>query len=167
MKLDIPNDLNEEMWDYCRLNNVTDINTFALKLIKQGFTAEKYGSTPMNKTTVVEKEVVKEVIKEVPVEKIVTKEVEVIKEVIKEVKVSDNTKVNELLERISELELDIVSKVKELKTKDFNTKNELNLMKIDLAERDKEIIKLKEANKKQGQNPRDIYNEDDIPGTWT
>ena len=167
MKLDIPNDLNEEMWDYCRLNNITDINTFALKLIKQGFTAEKYGSTPMNKTTVVEKEVVKEVIKEVPVEKIVTKEVEVIKEVIKEVKVSDNTKVNELLERISELELDIVSKVKELKTKDFNTKNELNLMKIDLAERDKEIIKLKEANKKQGQNPRDIYNEDDIPGTWT
>jgi beta-lactamase class A len=166
IKIDIPNDLGEEMWDYCRLNNITDINAFALKLTKQGFTAEKYGSTPINKTTVVEKEVVKEVIKEVPVEKIVTKEVEVIKEVVKEVKVSDDTKVNELLERIGKLESEVSTKEKELKTKDFNTNNTLNLMKIELAEKNKEITRLKEENKKQENKPRDIYNEGDINGTW-
>ncbi len=82
VKIELPNDLGDEMWDYCRLNNITDINAFALKLTKQGFTAEKYGSTPINKTKIVEKEVIKEVIKEVPVEvikeveKVVEKEVE-------------------------------------------------------------------------------------------
>jgi|TARA_R110000823_G_scaffold296080_3_gene416073 hypothetical protein len=167
IKVDIPNDLSEEMWDYCRLNSITDINSFALKLIKQGFTAEKYGSTPMNKTTVVEKEVIKEVIKEVPVEKIITKEVEVIKEVIKEIKVSDDTKVGELLEKIGGLESDILAKDKELKAKEFNSKNAINLMKIDLAENKKEIIRLKEENNKISQKPNDIYGEGDTEGVWT
>ena len=71
--LEIPNDLKGEIWDYCRANNITNIDEFTLKLLKQGFTSEKFGSTPMIKT--IEKEVEK--IVEVQVEKIVEKIVEV------------------------------------------------------------------------------------------
>ena len=67
--MEIPNDLKGEIWDFCRANNITNIDEFTLKLLKQGFTSEKFGSTPMIKT--IEKEVEK--IVEVQVEKIVEK----------------------------------------------------------------------------------------------
>ena len=71
--MEIPKELNNEIWEYCRANNITNIDDFTLRLLKQGFTSEKFGSTPMIKT--VEKEVEK--IVEVPVEKIIEKIVEV------------------------------------------------------------------------------------------
>ena len=71
--MEIPKELNNEIWDYCRVNNITNIDEFTLKLLKQGFTIEKYGSTPMVTT----KEKIVEKIVEVPVEKIVEKIVEV------------------------------------------------------------------------------------------
>ena len=71
--MEIPKDLNNEIWDYCRVNNITNVDEFTLKLLKQGFTIEKYGSTPMVTT----KEKIVEKIVEVPVEKIVEKIVEV------------------------------------------------------------------------------------------
>jgi hypothetical protein len=71
--MEIPKELNNEIWEYCRANNITNIDDFTLKILKQGFTTEKFGSTPMIKT--IEKEVEK--IVEVPVEKIVEKIVEV------------------------------------------------------------------------------------------
>ena len=71
--MEIPKELNNEIWDYCRTNNITNIDEFTLKLLKQGFTIEKYGSTPMVTT----KEKIVEKIVEVPVEKIVEKIVEV------------------------------------------------------------------------------------------
>jgi len=76
--MEIPKDLNNEIWDYCRLNNITSIDTFMLKLIKQGFTVEKYGATPVEKEKIVEK------IVEVEVEKIVEKIVEVPVEMVNE-----------------------------------------------------------------------------------
>ena len=71
--MDLPKTLKDEIWDYCRANNISNIDEFTLKLIKQGFTVEKFGATPVVKT--IEKEVEK--IVEVPVEKIVEKIVEV------------------------------------------------------------------------------------------
>ena len=71
----IPKDIHDEIWDYCRLNNITAIDDFTIKLIKQGFTVEKYGATPVTKEKIVEK-IVEKII-EVPVEKIVEKIVEV------------------------------------------------------------------------------------------
>lgn len=95
--MDLPNKLLTDIWDYCRANNITDIDSFIIKMVRTAFTIEKYGYSPdgSNASQVVEKEVVKEiekiveVIKEVPVEKIVevVKEVEVIKEVEKIVEV--------------------------------------------------------------------------------
>jgi len=82
----------KEVYDYCYLNQIVDMNSFVTKCFKQGFDIQKYGM--LGDTNEV-KEIIKEVEKivEVPVEKIVevVKEVEVIKyvdrEVIKEVPV--------------------------------------------------------------------------------
>jgi len=71
--MEINKELNNEIWEYCRANNITNIDDFTLKLLKQGFSSEKFGSTPMIKT--IEKEVEK--IVEVQVEKIVEKIIEV------------------------------------------------------------------------------------------
>lgn len=38
--------LNEEFLNFCKLNNVNDINQFAEKVFQRGFTIEKYGETP-------------------------------------------------------------------------------------------------------------------------
>jgi len=74
----------KEVFDYCYLNGIVDVNSFLDKCLKQGFDIEKYGLLG-EEGKIVEKVV--EVVKEVPVEKIVEiiKEVEVIKEIEKEV----------------------------------------------------------------------------------
>ncbi len=71
--MELPKELKDEIWDYCRANDITSIDEFTLKLIKQGFTIEKYGATPAPRTV----EKIVEKIVEVPVEKIVEKLVEV------------------------------------------------------------------------------------------
>ncbi len=68
--MEIPKTTNDEIWDYCRANNISNIDAFMLKLLKQGFTSEKFGATPIKNT-------VKEKIVEVIVEKIVEKIIEV------------------------------------------------------------------------------------------
>ena len=123
---------NKEIYDFCMINGITDINKFIQECFKQGFDIKRYGllGETGGKEVIVEKmvevpvEVIKEVekivevIKEVPIE--ITKEIEVIrevpvekiviKEIIKEVpvekviKVSDDTQVNELLLKIQQLE---------------------------------------------------------------
>jgi hypothetical protein len=67
--MEIPTNLKDEIWNYCRVNNITNIDEFTLKLLKQGFTVEKYGATPVSNQKIIEKIVEK--IVEVPVEKIV------------------------------------------------------------------------------------------------
>ena len=87
------NQLNN-VYDYCKLNNIEDVNKFMVDCFSQGFNIKKYGligDETSVKEVVVEKrvEVPVEVIKEVEVEKIVEKEipVEVIKEVEKIVEI--------------------------------------------------------------------------------
>ena len=115
--MNIPKKLKKEIKDYCVLNNITDIDAFILKCLKQGVYIEKYGTTPFkigsSESQIVEKEIIKEVEKiiEVPIEKIVEKEI--IKEVEKiiEVPVTDDEyskklqiKINELSDKIIQLE---------------------------------------------------------------
>ncbi len=68
--MEIPKSLKEDVILYCRANNISNIDAFMLKLLKQGFTSEKFGATPITNT-------VKEKIVEVIVEKVVEKIVEV------------------------------------------------------------------------------------------
>lgn len=92
--MELPKDLNNEIWDYCRANNITAIDDFTVKLVKQGFTVERYGATPVQKEKIVEKIVEKTV--EVPMEKIVEKIVEVPVQMVDE-EMSKSLKENILL----------------------------------------------------------------------
>lgn len=73
----IPNNFKKELTEYCKLNNIEDIDAFYLKIMKSGFNIEKYGLLD-NQTTEKIVEVPKieyiEVVKEVLVDKIVEKD---------------------------------------------------------------------------------------------
>ena len=78
--------------DYCKLNNIEDVNKFIMKCYTEGFNIKKYGllGDDSEKTSGIEEkqveiEVIKEIRVEVPVE--VVKYVEVPVEIIKEVEV--------------------------------------------------------------------------------
>ncbi len=104
--------LDDEFLEYCRLNNIDDVEKLAKDTFNRGFTILKYGETPFGlKPTekIVEKEVRVEIIKEVPVEKIV----EVIKEVpvnvkgereiiTKEIKVVDTEEIDKLKKQLQD-----------------------------------------------------------------
>lgn len=83
----IPKQLNDEIWEYCRVNNITAIDDFMLKCLKQGFTVEKYGAAPSTPEKIVEK------IVEVPVEKVIEKEVYI----------TNNEEVTALTQKINEI----------------------------------------------------------------
>ena len=86
--------LDNEFIQFCKLNNIDDIEKIARTTFNRGFTILKYGEIPLevkNTPNIVTKEVVKEVIKEIPKEVIK----EVIKEIPKEVYITDNELVNE------------------------------------------------------------------------
>lgn len=56
--------LGDEFMEYCRLNEIKDIEKLAKETFQRGFTILKYGETPFGvKTTerIIEKEVIKEV----------------------------------------------------------------------------------------------------------
>ena len=118
--MEIPKRLKDEFWEYCRLNNITDIDSFMLKSLQQGFNIEKYGTEPFKiggDPEIIEKEVVKvitattevEVVREVPVE------IEVIKEVEKivEVTVTDN----ELIDKLNQEKEELSDKLSDLEKK--------------------------------------------------
>ena len=74
--------------EYCKLNNIEDVDKFITKCYTEGFNIKKYGMIGDDTTpTIIETEVIKEVIKEIPVEVIKYIDREVIKEVIVEVPV--------------------------------------------------------------------------------
>lgn len=163
--MEIPKNIKDEIWEYCRLNDITDLNAFMVKMLKQGYNIEKYGPTPFtvggSTPEIIEKEVIKEVekivekevIKEVPVEvikeveKIVEKEVpvEVIKE--KEVYITDDEEVIKLTKELESVKKNekvhlsgLHEKVKELKEKDVKIET-LNRKNSDLSS---DILQLKE-----------------------
>jgi hypothetical protein len=78
--------LDNEFLKYCEINNIIDPEKLAKEIFQKGFTIVKYGETPnglKGQNTVVEKEVIKEVI----VDRVIEKPIEIIKEVIKEIPV--------------------------------------------------------------------------------
>lgn len=106
--MEIPKSIKDEIWDYCRANNIPNIDTFMVKILKQGFTSEKYGPIP------IQQQVIEKII-EVPVEKIVEKVVEV------PIKIDDgvlNEKYNTLLRENGELKAEIET-LKKIKKRDI------------------------------------------------
>ena len=130
---------------YCSANNIEDINDFIYKCFRQGFDIKKYGflGKTLNEDekdlktddsgenhlkdygkmgVIPEKRVEIEVIREIRVEV----PVEVIKEVEKIIYTSDDTKVNELLLKIEQLNEEISIKITEIERirKEFSIKTE-------------------------------------------
>lgn len=145
LKMEIPKKIKDEIWEYCRLNDISNIDEFILKMISQGFTVEKYGAAPSAKEKIVEKVVEKEIEKivEVPVEKIVEKIVE------KEILIADDEAFSELTNKISELE-------SKLATKDSEINSEYELK---LKEKDDKITLLTNLLDIEKRKKRDIYGE--------
>ena len=188
--MEIPKKIKDDIWEYCRINDISNIDEFIVKLIKQGFISEKYGSTPIGspQTVEIEKivEVTVDVIKEVIVEKEVIKEVPVEKIVTKIEYISDKQNENELFGKIEQLEENIFqlneqivleSKIFSTKTKEtakifqqeINKKNKeiknlsssLEKIKGDSLKKDMEVGELKKSI--EGVN-KDINNKPDIYG---
>jgi len=154
--MELPKDLKDKVWNYCRLNDITDVNGFIIKTIKKGLDVEVYGflGKTLNegekdlKTGIVgEKQVEIEVIREIRVEV----PVEVIKEVEKIVTkieyISDKTTENELGEKITKLEENIFHLNNELdkERQIFSTKTEQveNIFQNEMSKKDKELDELR------------------------
>lgn len=186
--MEIPKKLKDEIWEYCRLNDISNIEDFIIKMVRQGYTVEKFGATPLGTGEVKEVEKVVEVIKEVPVEKTieVIKEIPVEKIVEKEVYITDDNEVEKLTkelesvkknesvhlkglrEKVNELnekdgEIDTLNrKISDLNNKILQLEGDLGVKKVEIDELNGKITKLEEENKK---NNKDIY-DDEQRGGW-
>lgn len=173
--MELPKDLKDNIWEFCRINNISNVDEFTIKMVKQGFTVEKYGASPYTKEPkepeVIEKEVIREVIKEVPVEKIVEKEIIKTVEVEKEVYISDDSEINKLTDRISELERELDDARQNLD--DARRESRQNLDEKDSKigalsgtvtklkkELDDTKLELDEEKKKEKTENNDIYGDD-------
>jgi hypothetical protein len=175
--MEIPNNLKDEIWEYCRLNDISNIDEFIIKMVRQGYTVEKFGSTPLGSTEVKEVEKIVEVIKEIPVEKIieVIREVPVEKIIEKEVIITDDIQITELSNKLTQLE----EEKKIFSTKLIENESELqkfstkviemeNIFQDKLSLKDIELEKLKselESEKKKTKKETDIYG-DEKRGGW-
>ena len=158
--MEIPKKLKDEIWEYCRMNDIPNIDEFIIKMVQQGYTVEKFGATPLGTGEVTEVEKVVEKIVEVPVEKIVEKEVYI----------TDDEQVNELSKKIQKVEKEnksLKEKVSELETKPPTIiEKEVTVEKIVKVKDEEEIEKLKkEIEDLKKENNKDIYN-DDKKGGW-
>jgi hypothetical protein len=152
--MEIPKKFKDEIWDYCRINDIPNIDEFILKMITQGFTVERYGAAPTAREKIVEKivevEKIIEKIIEVPVEKIIEKVIE------KEVLITDNSEIIGLTQKINDLESTII---------DNNQKHTSETEKLhsdykkQLTEKDENISKLTNELDIEKRKKRDIYGE--------
>jgi hypothetical protein len=126
--MDLPKDLKNEIWEYCRVNGITNIDEFIVKMVTQGFTVEKFGATPYTKEP---ETIVKTVEVEVPVEK--------------EVYVTDDSKVQELLEKLHNLQRTYDEAI----VKESGSQSEIDKLKDEIA-----------TLRKQKAEDNDIYRED-------
>jgi hypothetical protein len=172
--MEIPKKLKDEIWEYCRLNDISNIDEFIIKMIRQGYTVEKFGSSPMGSIEI--KEVEK--IVEIPVEKIVEKIVEIpIEKIVeKEIFLTDDEQLKNLTDKISQLNKEIEEERQIFSTKTSEMENnfqkeknndikEYNLKISDLnnkiSQLENEINKItEELVKEKKKTKNDIYDED-------
>lgn len=183
--MEIPKKLKDEIWEYCRLNDIPNIDEFIIKMVRQGYTVEKFGATPVGTGEITEVEKIVEVIKEVPVEKIVevVKEIPVEKIVEKEVYITDDEQVKVLTEKIIQLEQRLIDEEKKFSTIKGEMENNFQKEKDDsisthnrkisdltnnISQLEGDILKLNgelEEEKKKNNKDNDIYG-DEKKGGW-
>ena len=171
----VPKKIRDEIKEYCKLNEIEDIDKFIIEKIVDGFNIEKYGNAPFIQEVVVEKEVPVEVIKEVVVEKEVPievikeviKEIPIEKEVIKEVSVekkiyvTDDDKITELGNMNNRLENNLNKSQQKIKDLEFkiNKKNEkYNILNTKFLDKEDESNKKKLLNNSKDKEIKNLKN---------
>ena len=104
----------KDLTDYCKLNNIEDVDKFFQQCFKQGFDIKKYGLLTENNERVVEyieKEVPIEVIKYVEKETIREVPIEVIKEIEKIVVVEKEVPIEKIIEVIKEVPIEKIVEI--------------------------------------------------------
>jgi predicted RNase H-like nuclease (RuvC/YqgF family) len=156
--MELPKDLKDKVWNYCRLNDITDVNGFIIKTLKKGLDVEVYGllgktlnegekdlKTGGIEEKRVEIEVIREIRVEVPVE--VIKEVPVDRVVEKIIYTTDDIQINELGGKIAELEQEISTKITEIGRirEEFSTKTTENesFFQNEMSKKNKELDELR------------------------
>jgi hypothetical protein len=51
--VEIPNKLLEEIFQYCKVNDIENVDMFMVRMLKQGFNVERYGWGPSSEKLVV------------------------------------------------------------------------------------------------------------------
>ncbi len=153
--MEIPKQLKDEIWDYCRANDISNIDEFIIKILRSGFTSEKFGSSPVP-VKIIEKEIEKivEVTVEKEIEKIV--EVPVEKIVVKEIYVTDDEANKVLNDKISKLEDDKIKLQNAFNTQVkivFVVSDERNSLQKELEET-KTLLETEKI-----KNKKDMYGE--------
>ena len=158
--MELPKDLKDKVWNYCRLNDITDVNGFIIKTLKKGLDVEVYGllgktlnegekdlKTGGIEEKRVEIEVIREIRVEVPVE--VIKEVPVDRVVEKIIYTTNDIQVNKLGGKIAELEQEISIKTTEIGRirEEFSTKTTENesFFQNEMSKKNKELDELRQT----------------------
>jgi dynactin complex subunit len=145
----IPKNIKDDINQYCKLNNIENVESFIIKVLKSGFDIEKYGllndTTPKIIEKEIEKIVYRDIIKEVPVVEYV--EVEIIKEIpieiIKEIPV-ENGVIKEVIVEKEVIKEVIVEKEVIIENKEKQKALESTIQKLrnELNEKNKKIVEL-------------------------
>lgn len=130
----IPYELEQDILQYCKANDITDIDKYLIRIIKTAQTIEKFGATPTIKEKIVEKIVEVTVDKIVEVEKIVELPVE------KNVYITDDSQISLLTDEINTLKVE---------------RDEYKKKLDDLSKE----LELSQENLKIEKNRKDIYGE--------
>jgi hypothetical protein len=88
MKIEITDKLYSDILEYCKVNNIPDVDKFIKKIVNQGFTTEKWGVIGENK------EVKKEIIEKIIISAITTDpEIKIIEKIIVSAITNEETKI--------------------------------------------------------------------------
>jgi hypothetical protein len=157
-KINIGKELYNDITNYCLVNQIINIENYLIKMIKQGHTVEKFGSSPNVKEKIVEKIV--EVEKIIEIEKIVEVKIEVpIEKIVeKEVYITDNSETSVLTKKIGKLENKITDNNLEHLKICNSFEEKIDLINKELIDKNNIIEALKKEIEKN-KNKKDFYGE--------
>ena len=156
--LNVNSKYENDILQYCKVNNIEDVSLFVTQCFKQGFDIKRYGflgnsvnegEKHLKTEVIVEKriEVPVEVIKEVIIEKEIIKEVPVEKVVTKIEYISDKESENELLFKIQQLEQTIFHLNDDLESEreEFSTKTQetAKIFQQEMSKKDNSLDELR------------------------
>jgi hypothetical protein len=117
-------DLEDEILNYCKVNNINNVDDFKKNILKVGFTIEKFGAVPNARTT---EKIIEKVI-EIPVEK--------------NVYITNDEELKNLTNKINDLEKlvgDYKSNINNYEEENKTLKNKINDLEEKLSKKNKDI----------------------------